>query len=89
MSALFARRRRNDPIAALTDREREVLELVAEGRSNRAIGQALFITDRTVESHIQHVFDKLGLLNVSAPKSSPASSIRCSDDAAPLRVACT
>jgi DNA-binding NarL/FixJ family response regulator len=61
VNQLFARRRRNDPIESLTPREREVLELVAEGRSNRAISQQLFIADRTVESHVQHVFDKLGL----------------------------
>jgi DNA-binding NarL/FixJ family response regulator len=61
VSTLFARRRRNDPIESLTPREREVLELVAEGRSNRAIAETLFIAERTVESHIQHVFDKLGL----------------------------
>jgi DNA-binding NarL/FixJ family response regulator len=61
VSTLFARRRRNDPIESLTGREREVLALVAQGLSNRAIGAQLFIADRTVESHIQHVFDKLGL----------------------------
>jgi DNA-binding NarL/FixJ family response regulator len=61
VNQLFARRRRNDPIESLTPREREVLELVAEGRSNRAISGQLFIAERTVESHVQHVFDKLGL----------------------------
>jgi len=61
VSTLFARRRRNDPIESLTAREKEVLELVAEGRSNSAIAGQLFIAERTVESHIQHVFDKLGL----------------------------
>lgn len=61
VSTLFARRRRNDPIETLSQREREVLELVAEGRSNRAIADRLFIAERTVESHIQHVFEKLGL----------------------------
>ena len=49
------------PLTLVSSREREVLELVAEGRSNRAISEKLFIADRTVESHVQHVFDKLGL----------------------------
>jgi DNA-binding NarL/FixJ family response regulator len=63
LSTPFARRRHNDPIESLTAREKEVLELVAEGRSNSAIAGQLFIAERTVESHIQHVFDKLGLVD--------------------------
>lgn len=48
-----------DPIDDLTDREREVLALVAEGRSNQAIAERLFITERTVEKHVTGIFDKL------------------------------
>jgi DNA-binding NarL/FixJ family response regulator len=49
----------DDPLDTLTEREREVLALMAEGRSNRAIGERLFITDRTVEKHVNSIFDKL------------------------------
>jgi DNA-binding NarL/FixJ family response regulator len=56
-------RRGDDPIDDLSEREREVLALMAEGRSNRAIGQRLFITDRTVEKHVKSIFMKL---NISA-----------------------
>ena len=61
VSTLVGRRRREDPLAELTPREREVLGLVAEGRSNRAIAGALYVTERTVEAHIKQVFGKLGL----------------------------
>jgi DNA-binding NarL/FixJ family response regulator len=56
----------DDPIDDLTDREREVLALMAEGRSNRAIGDRLFITNRTVEKHVKGIFTKL---NISATDS--------------------
>lgn len=46
---------------ALTEREREVLGLVAEGRSNKAVARALVTTERTVETHVRHIFVKLGL----------------------------
>jgi DNA-binding NarL/FixJ family response regulator len=49
------------PLADLTAREREVLSLMAEGRTNRAIGEHLFLSPKTVEAHIKHIFDKLGL----------------------------
>lgn len=49
----------DDPIRALSDREREVLALMAEGRSNNAIGERLFITEHTVEKHVQSIFAKL------------------------------
>ena len=62
VSRLLGRRRRTDPLDELSAREREVLALVAEGRSNRAIAGALFVTERTVEAHIQQVFLKLELL---------------------------
>ena len=50
-----------DPIADLTPREREVLSLVAEGLSNRAICRRLVISPKTLERHVQNVFLKLGL----------------------------
>ena len=49
------------PLDELTERERDVLELMAEGRSNRAIGQKLFITDHTVEKHVKSILGKLGI----------------------------
>jgi DNA-binding NarL/FixJ family response regulator/class 3 adenylate cyclase len=61
VTQLVGRRRRRDPIDELTPREREVLELMAEGRSNQAIGERLFITPRAVEKHITSIFGKLGL----------------------------
>jgi DNA-binding NarL/FixJ family response regulator len=61
VSQLFGRRRREDPLAELTDREREVLSTVAEGLSNKGIAQSLFITERTVEAHVKQIFLKLGL----------------------------
>jgi DNA-binding NarL/FixJ family response regulator len=61
VSRLFGRRRRQDPLAQLTPREREVLGLVAEGLSNRAIATRLFVTERTVEAHVKQIFLKLNL----------------------------
>ena len=61
VSQLVGRRRRDDPVAALTPRETEVLELMAEGRSNQAVGERLFITPRAVEKHVTSIFGKLGL----------------------------
>jgi DNA-binding NarL/FixJ family response regulator len=51
----------DDPLAGLTPREREVIALVAEGRSNKGIGQRLFITERAVQKHVTSIFMKLGL----------------------------
>ena len=60
VSLLVGRRRTgDDPIEELSEREREVLALMAEGRSNRAIAERLIITDRTVEKHVNSIFDKL------------------------------
>ena len=51
---------RDDPLDALTPREREVLELMAEGRSNQAIAEQLVVTERAVEKHVTSIFAKLG-----------------------------
>ena len=54
-------RSEDDPLEDLTEREREVLSLMAEGRSNKAIGQQLFITEHTVEKHVKNILGKLRL----------------------------
>ena len=61
VSTLLARRRSNDPLAALTPREHEVLELMATGSSNQGIADALVITIRAVEKYVSSIFGKLGL----------------------------
>jgi DNA-binding NarL/FixJ family response regulator len=61
VSQLLARTRRQQPIADLTPREREVLGLMAEGRSNTAIAEELVITQRAVEKHVKNIFQKLRL----------------------------
>jgi DNA-binding NarL/FixJ family response regulator len=48
-------------LAVLTDRERDVLALMAEGRSNKAISAQLFLSPKTVEAHVKHIFMKLGI----------------------------
>jgi DNA-binding NarL/FixJ family response regulator len=58
---LVARKRRADPLEALSAREREVLSAMAEGRSNHAIAERLVVTPRAVEKHITNIFEKLGL----------------------------
>jgi DNA-binding NarL/FixJ family response regulator len=61
VSTLLGRRRQDDPVAGLTPREREVLALMAEGRSNQGIADRLVITLRAVEKYVSTVFAKLGL----------------------------
>jgi serine/threonine-protein kinase len=62
VARLVGRRREPGPVDELSDRELEVLSLMAEGRSNQAIGDHLYVTQKTVEAHIAHIFAKLGLL---------------------------
>jgi len=61
VSQLVGRRRRDNPIDGLTPREREVLGLMAEGRSNSGIAEQLVVTERAVEKHVTSIFSKLGL----------------------------
>lgn len=58
---LLARSRRSDPLKSLTPREREVLRLMAEGRSNTAIAASMVVTEGAVEKHVSSIFSKLGL----------------------------
>ncbi len=62
VSRLVARRRRDSPLETLTDREQAVLALMAEGRSNQAIAGQLYMSPKTVETHVGNLFAKLGLL---------------------------
>jgi DNA-binding NarL/FixJ family response regulator len=61
VSQLVGRSRRDDPLSGVTPREREVLELMAEGRSNQGIAERLVITERAVEKHVTSIFGKLRL----------------------------
>jgi DNA-binding NarL/FixJ family response regulator len=65
---LLARRKQADPLESLTPREREVLGLIAEGRSNQGICQALWLSPKTVETHIRGAFTKLGI--AEAPENN-------------------
>jgi DNA-binding NarL/FixJ family response regulator len=70
VSTLLSKRRGDDPLAALTPREHQVLELMAEGQSNQGIADRLVITLRAVEKHVSSVFSKLGI------RSSGSESLR-------------
>ena len=61
VSQLLGRKRHDDPLGQLTPREREVLELMAQGRSNQAVADELFVTLRAVEKHVTSIFSKLDL----------------------------
>lgn len=61
VAGLVGRRRRQDPLERLTEREREVLALMAQGRSNAAIAAALFVREKTVEANISSIFSKLDM----------------------------
>ena len=61
VTRLLGRRREADPLAELSERERDVLALMAEGRSNRGIGERLFLSSKTVEAHVTNIFSKLGI----------------------------
>jgi DNA-binding NarL/FixJ family response regulator len=62
---VIGRLRRDDPFAVLSDREREILALMAEGRSNRGIADHYVLSERTVEHHVASIFSKLGLPNTA------------------------
>jgi DNA-binding NarL/FixJ family response regulator len=66
VSQLVGRRRADDPLDVLTPREREVLELMAQGRSNKGIAERLVVTERAVEKHVTSIFGKLRLPPASA-----------------------
>jgi DNA-binding NarL/FixJ family response regulator len=61
VARMLGRRRRDNPLDELTERERAVLELMAEGRSNRGIAEALVVTPHAVEKHVTQIFAKLGV----------------------------
>ena len=61
VGTLLGRRRRDDPLTRLTARERDVLALMAEGRSNQAIAEQLVVTERAIEKHVTSIFSKLAL----------------------------
>jgi DNA-binding NarL/FixJ family response regulator len=61
VARLVARRENAGPLAELTEREREVLALMAEGHSNRGIGERLFLSPKTIEGHVGQIFLKLGI----------------------------
>jgi DNA-binding NarL/FixJ family response regulator len=63
ISQLVSHRRKDDPISTLTPREREVLSLMAEGKTNAAIADAMFVSHGAVEKHVRNIFLKLGLLH--------------------------
>ena len=61
VTAMLARPHRDDPVDRLTPRQHDVLELMAQGRSNAAIAQKLFLSEKAVSKHVSHIYDELGL----------------------------
>jgi DNA-binding NarL/FixJ family response regulator len=61
VARLMGRRRAESPLEQLSEREREILALMAQGRSNQAISERLYVSERTVETHVGNIFSKLGL----------------------------
>jgi DNA-binding CsgD family transcriptional regulator len=61
VARLVAKRRANDPLENLTGREREVLALMAQGRSNGALSRELYLSEKTIEAHVRSIFTKLDL----------------------------
>jgi DNA-binding NarL/FixJ family response regulator len=61
VATLLSGRRGDDPLAALTDRERTVLQLMAEGLTNTGIAKRLYLSERTVEAHVRHLLNKLDM----------------------------
>ena len=74
-------RRGRDPLEGLSEREREVLAAMAEGRTNRAIAQRLFITEHTVEKHVKSIFGKLRLPDTSDDHRRVLAVLRFLDSA--------
>jgi DNA-binding NarL/FixJ family response regulator len=76
VAALLRRQRVDDPVKRLSAREREVLQLMAQGLSNTAIAEKLFIQERTVEGHETSIYRTLGLANPRAGAGKPKINIR-------------
>lgn len=81
VSQLLARARHSTPLDELTAREREVLELMAEGRSNSAIAAALVVTEGAVEKHVRSIFQKLRLPQTEADHRRVLAVLRFLEDA--------
>jgi DNA-binding NarL/FixJ family response regulator len=81
VSQLLARARHSSPLDELTAREREVLELMAEGRSNSAVAAALVVTEGAVEKHVRSIFQKLRLPQTEADHRRVLAVLRFLEDA--------
>ena len=80
---LLGRRRRDDPLATLSPRQRDVIELTAEGRSNVGIAEQLVVTERAVEKHVTSIFARPGLPRATDDVASWRSSPTWAPDALP------